>query len=110
MLECPTAFGLTAVENNDLTSYNLKIVPSPTPKASIKTYRVQVRKNGMLILVRTIKYRNMGAAYYVDIHRLNTCQFKYTFKVIDVQCNISSGEQDEDIYLPSKSMIFLVLS
>ena len=64
----------------------------------------------MLILVRTITFRNIEAAYYVDIHHLNTCQFKYTFKVTDVQCNISSGEQDEDVYLPSKSMIFLVLS
>ena len=48
----------------------------------------------------------MEAEFYVDVHHLNTCQFKYTFKVIDVQCDVSSGEQNEDFYLPSKSMIF----
>ena len=108
--DCPRAIGLTAVENNDLTKYNLKIVPFPTPIASNKMYRVQVRKNGILMLPRIVAFRIMEAEFYVDVQRLNTCQFKYTFKVIDVQCDISSGEQDEDFYLPSMSIIFLVWS
>ena len=52
----------------------------------------------------------MEAELYIDVHRLNTCQFKYTFKVIDVQCDISSEEQDGDFYLSSMSMIILVWS
>ena len=52
----------------------------------------------------------MEAEFYVDVQRLNTCQFKYTFEVIDVQCDISSGEQDDDFYLSSMSMIILVWS
>ena len=101
-IEYATAPGITATGNSDLKSFNLRIKPSRILE-EIAEYRLLLRQNGELLLNKIYQSTMLEVSNnMLEIIDVNVCNYNYTFEIIHVKSNLSSGEQPADPNLSSK--------
>ena len=101
-IDYATAPGITATGNSDLKSFNLRIKPSRILE-EIAEYRILLKQNGELLLNKIYQSTMLEESNnMLEITDVNVCNYNYTFEIIHVKSNLSSGEQPADPNLSSK--------